>query len=141
MFPFHFKNFVGNLDIEYPNYDGIPKDSPVFIYYKENSDLSKHEIWRRFYRILQENNISYLRPAKNLTGEWIFNLKEFRHTFDCLKDVEYLQGSITIEPEYFRKINDNETDDEDLTEETSIKISVYKEDLTLLKNNQPTISD
>lgn len=141
MFPFHFQNFVGNLDIQYPNYDGIPNDSPVFIFYKENSDLSRHEILRRFFRILQDNNITYLRPAKNLTGEWIFNLKEFRHSFDCLKDVDYLQGSITIEPEYFRKVTESEYDDEDLTEETSIKISVYKEDLALLKSNQPTISD
>ncbi|WP_340066036.1 hypothetical protein [Ascidiimonas aurantiaca] len=141
MFTFHFKNFVGNLDVQCPNYDGIPNDSPVFIFYEENSDLSKHEILRRFYRILQGNNISYLRPANNLTGEWILNLKEFRHSFECLKDVEYLQGSITIEPEYLRKLGDNGYDDEDLTEKTSIKISVYKEDMALLKSNQPTISD
>jgi hypothetical protein len=67
MFPFHFKNFVGNLDIQYPNYDGIPNDSPIFIFYREESDLSKHEILRRFYKILQNNNITYLRPSKNLT--------------------------------------------------------------------------
>ena len=141
MFPFHFKNFVGNLDIQYPDYDGIPNDSPVFIFYREESDLSKHEILRRFYRILQENNILYLRPSKNLTGEWIFNLQEFRHSFDCLKDVDYLQGSITMEPGYFRKVNNVESDEENLTEETSIKFSVYKEDLTLLKSNQIVITD
>jgi hypothetical protein len=141
MFPFHFTNFIGTLDIQYPNYVGIPNDSPVFIFYKENSDLSKHEILRRFYKILQANNISYLRPSTSLTGEWIFNLKEFRNSFDCLKDVEYLQGSITIEPEYFRKVNDNVTDEENLTEETSIKFSVYKEDLDLLKSNHLVISD
>lgn len=141
MFPFHFKNFVGNLDIQYPNYDGIPNDSPIFVFYREESDLSKHEILRRFYKILQNNNITYLRPSKNLTGEWVFNLKEFRHTFDCLKDVEYLQGSITIEPEYFRKVNDVDSDEENLKEETSIKFSVYKEDLHLLKNNQIVITE
>jgi hypothetical protein len=92
MFPFHFQNFVGNLDIQCPNYDGIPNDSPVFIFYKENADLSRHEILRRFFRILQDNDITYLRPAKNLTGEWVFNLKEFRHSFDSLKDVDYLQA-------------------------------------------------
>ncbi len=141
MFPFHFTNFVGNLDIQYPDYEGIPNDSPVFIFYREKSDLSKHEILSRFYRILQENNISYLRPSKNLTGEWIFNLQEFRHSFDCLKDVDYLQGTITIEPEYFRKVNDVESHDENLTEETSIKFSIYKEDLDLLKSNQIVITD
>ncbi|MBN4085003.1 hypothetical protein JYT89_01530 [Flavobacteriaceae bacterium AH-315-B10] len=141
MFPFHFINFIGNLDIQYPNYDGIPNDSPVHIFYREESDLSKHEILRRFYRILQKNNISYLRPSKNLTGEWKFNLQEFRHSFDCLKDVDYLQGSITIEPEYFRKVNDVGSDEESLNEETSIKFSVYKEDLNLLKSNQIVITD
>lgn len=141
MFTFHFKTFVGNLDIQYPNYDGIPNDSPIFIFYREESDLSKHEILRRFYKILQNNNISYLRPSKNLTGEWVFNLKEFRHTFDCLKDVEYLQGSITIEPEYFRKVNDADSDEENLKDETSIKFSVYKEDLHLLKSNQIVITE
>jgi len=139
MFPFHFKNFVGTLDIQYLNYDGIPNDSPVFIFYREESDLSRHEILRRFYKILQENNISYLRPSKNLTGEWIFNLQEFRHTFECLKDVDYLQGTITIEPEYFRQVADS--DDGNFTEKTSIKFSVYKEDLNLLKSNQPLVSN
>lgn len=141
MFPFHFINFVGNLDIQSPDYDGIPNDSPLFIYYKEKSDLSKHEILRRFYRILQKNNISYLRPSKNLTEEWIFNLQEFRQTFDCLKNVKYLQGSITIEPEYFRQITEIDSDEENFTEETSIKFSVYKEDLNLLKSNQIVITD
>ncbi|WP_127018618.1 hypothetical protein [Flagellimonas beolgyonensis] len=133
MFPFHFKNFIGNLDIQYPDYEGIPNDSPVIIFYQEESDLSKHEILRRFYKILKENQISYLRPAQSISGEWIFNLQEFRHSFDCLKDVEYLQGSITIEPEYYRKVNDDELN-ENFKEETSLKFSVYKEDLKLLKN-------
>ena len=51
MFPFHFRTFVGNLDIKYPDYDGIPNDSPIFLFYKENSDLSKHEIFKRFKTI------------------------------------------------------------------------------------------
>jgi nucleoside 2-deoxyribosyltransferase len=141
MFPFHFQNFIGTLDIQYPNYDGIPNDSPVFIYYKEDTDLTKHEILKRFYKLLQVDNITYLRPAENLTGEWIFNLQEFRHNFECLKEVDYLQGSITIEPEYFRKINDYKNNEERSTEETSIRISVYKEDLNLLKSNQLVIND
>jgi nucleoside 2-deoxyribosyltransferase len=141
MFPFHFQNFIGTLDIQYPNYDGIPNDSPVFIYYKEDTDLTKHEILKRFYKLLQVDNITYLRPAENLTGEWIFNLQEFRHNFECLKEVDYLQCSITIEPEYFRKINDYKNNEERSTEETSIRISVYKEDLNLLKSNQLVIND
>jgi len=141
MFTFHFQNFIGNLDIQHPSYQGIPNDSPVFIFYKEKTDLSRHEILRRFYKILRENNISYLRPSENLTGEWIFNLQEFRHSFTCLKDADYLQDSITIEPEYYRQVNNSESDRENLTEETSIKFSVYKEDLNLLKSNQTRVSD
>lgn len=141
MFTFHFKNFLGNLDIQGPSHQGIPKDSPIFIFYKENSDLSKHEILRRFYRLLQENNISFLRPSKNLTEEWVFNLQEFRHSFSCLKDVEYLQGSITIEPEYIRSVNDFESEGVNYTEDTLIKFSVRKEDLKLLKSNQLSVSD
>jgi len=64
MFTFHFVNFVGILDIQAPTHKGIPPESPVFIFYKEEEDLSKHEILRRFNRILNKNNISYLRPLK-----------------------------------------------------------------------------
>lgn len=141
MFPFHFQNFIGTLDIQFPNYKGIPNDSPIFIFYKEKSDLSRHEILKRFYTLLQKNNITYLRPSKHFTGEWIFNLQEFRHSFDCLKDVDYLQGSITLDPEYITKINDTDSNEELIKEETSIKFSVYKEDIHLLNAVQQIISE
>lgn len=141
MYPFHFEIFAGNLDIQYPTHDGIPKDAPVYIFYTEKSDLSKHEILRRFYRILQKNNISYLRPSKSLTEEWVFVLQEFRHSFECLKDVDYLQGSITIEPEYYQRNIDFDSKGEKLSEETSIKFSVFKEDLSLMKSNQIVLSN
>ncbi|MCK7590778.1 hypothetical protein M0G43_09345 [Subsaxibacter sp. CAU 1640] len=143
MFSFHFQNFLGKLDIQYPNYKGIPNDSPVYIFYKENSDLSKHEILRRFYNLLKLNDITYLKPEKNLTSEWIFDLSEFKRSFRCLNDVDYLKGIITIEPEYFRKFNESleEEQDCDIEEETSIKFSIKKEELDLLKYNTNVISD
>ena len=140
MFTFHFQTFANILNIDYPKHDGIPNDSPVHLFYKEKSDLSKHEILRRFYKILQENNISYLRPSRNLTSEWVFDLQEFRHTFDCLKNVDYLKGSITMEPEYIRKIIDDDIEG-DTIEETTLKFSIFKEDLNLLKSNHIIISD
>ncbi|SFZ92416.1 hypothetical protein SAMN05428642_102711 [Flaviramulus basaltis] len=141
MFTFNFKVFANHLDIEFPTHKGIPNKSPVHIFYSEKSDLSKHEILKRFYKILQKAEISYLRPIRNITGEWIFDLKEFRHNFDCLKDVDYLKGAITIEPEYIRKIHNIDSYDENLSDETTIKFSVYEEDLKFLKGNHVTISD
>lgn len=128
MFTFHFKNFIGILDIQSPRHD-IPPESPVFIFYTEKGDLSKHEILRRFQKLLSKYNISYLRPFKNLTGEWIFDLSEFKYNFDCLNKTKYLKGKITLEPEYIRKVEKDEYSDEIISEETTIKISVYPEDL------------
>jgi hypothetical protein len=137
MFVFNYINFVGNLDIQAPTHKGIPSESPVFIFYKEKGDLSKHEILRRFNRLLNKYDITYLRPLKNLTSEWLFNLQEFKHSFDCFKDTKYLKGQITIEPEYFRRIETDEFTDEITLEETSIKFTIYPEDL----NNLNTIID
>ena len=140
MFTFHFQIFNNILNIDYPKHKGIPNDSPLYLFYRENSDLSKHEILKRFYKILQDNNISYLRPSKNLTSEWIFDLQEYRHTFDCLKDVDYLKGSITMEPEYIRNIIDENLEGK-IIEETILKFSIFKADLYLLKSNNIIISD
>tara|TARA_B110000090_G_scaffold203743_1_gene248815 strand:- start:575 stop:1453 length:879 start_codon:yes stop_codon:yes gene_type:complete len=139
MFTFNYKVFANNLDIEFPTHEGIPNNSPIHIFYSEKSDLSKHEILKRFYKILQKAEIPYLRPISNITGEWIFNLKEFRHNFDCLKDVDYLKGAITIEPECIRKTPNIDSHDENLSKETIIKFSVYEQDLKLLKENHVTI--
>lgn len=139
MFTFHFKNFFGNLDIQAPTHDGIPPDSPIFIFYQEKEDLSKHEILRRFNRILNNYRISYLRPLRNLTGEWIFDLQEFKHSFKCFKDTKYLKGKITIEPDFLRNIETDEYTDEITSEETTLKFSIYPEDMQSL-NTAPDLS-
>lgn len=131
MFVFHFINFVGHLDIQAPTHKGIPPDSPILIFYKEKEDLSKHEILRRFKRILSDNDISYLRPVKGLTSEWILDLQEFRHSFGCLSNSVYLKGQITLEPEYFQDRKVNESSDKIISEETIIKFSIYPEDLSI----------
>lgn len=124
-------NFIGILDIQVPSHKGIPSESPVFILYKENENLSKHEILKRFNRILTKNEIKYIRPLENITGEWLFNLQEFKHSFDCLNETKYLKGKITIEPEYFQRVEIDEFSNEIILEETSIKFSIYPEDINI----------
>ncbi len=134
MFTFHFINFFGNLDIQEPVNKGILPESPTFIYYQEKEDLSKHEILRRFNSLLNSNNITYLRPLKNLTGEWIINLQELKHSFKCLNDTKYLNGKITIEPEYIRNIENDKLTDEIILEETTLKFAIYPEDMQNLNS-------
>jgi hypothetical protein len=129
MFVFHFVNFVGNLDIQAPTYKGIPPESPILIFYKENEELSKHEISRRFLRLLNKYDISYIRPFKNLTNEWLIDLQELKNTFDCLGNTKYLKGKITLEPEYILKIEKDEYTDEVKLVETTIKFAIYPNEL------------
>lgn len=131
MFVFHFVNFVGNLDIQVPRNHGIPPDSPILIFYKEKGDLSKHEILRRFNKILSDYNISYLRPVKSLTGEWLLDLQEFRYSFECLSKSQHLKGKITLEPDYTQERTVDEYSDEIIHEFTRIKFSIYPEDLKI----------
>lgn len=124
----HFKNFIGNLDIQYPQYE-IPADSPVFLFYKEKGNLSKHEILRRFYKLLTDNNITYIKPIKHITGEWLIDLKELKYAFSCFANSEYLTGRITSEPEYFRTTKTDEFTEEVIYEDTSIKFSIYPDEV------------
>lgn len=135
MFTFHFINFVGTLDIQAPSLSGIPAESPILIFYKEKEDLSKHEILRRFRKLLSKYDITYLRPFKDLTSEWIVDLNEFKYQFDCLKETKYLKGQITIEPEYIRDKKYNDYTDEIVSEETTLKFSIYPEDVRMFSLN------
>jgi len=139
MFVFHFINFVGNLDIQAPTHEGIPAESPILIFYKEQEDLSKHEILKRFRKILSKNEITYLRPFKDLTSEWIIDLQEVKYRFDCLKDSQYLKGKVTIEPEYIQNNRIGEYTDEVVSKETSIKFSVYPEDVKIFSTYSSSI--
>lgn len=139
MFTFHFVNFVGNLDIQAPTHSGIPTESPIFIFYKENEALSKHEILRRFRKILTDNEITYLRPFKDLTSEWIIDLREFKYLFSCLKDTMYLKGQITIDPEYTQNRKLDEYTDEIKSEETIIRFSIYPEDVNMFSSTTSSL--
>lgn len=138
MFVFNYINFVGNLDIQAPTHDGIPPNSPILIFYKEKGDLSKHEILRRFNKILTKYNITYLRPVRNLTGEWVMDLKEFRHSFACLSESDKFNCQVTIEPDHIYKSEINDFTDEIISDYTTIKFSIYPEDLLLSSVNNNT---
>lgn len=134
MFVFHFTNFVGSLDIQAPTHDGIKARSPVIIFYQEKEDLTRHEILKRFNRLLNENEVSFIRPVKELTNEWVINLQELRHQFECLEDSKFLKGKFTIEPEFVKRENRDVITDELLGEETQLKFSIYPEDVEIQAN-------
>lgn len=107
MFYLHFVNFIGNLDIQFPTHK-LPSESPIFLSYREKEDLSKHEILRRFEKLLDNNSIKFLRPYKSLTSEWLVDLQELKYSFPCFRDTKYLKGTLSVEPQYFqnKKLDD-----------------------------------
>lgn len=135
MFTFHFINFVGVLDIQEPTHSGIPSESPIFIFYREKEALSKHEMLRRFHKILSKYNITYLRPLKELTSEWIVDLNELKYSFSCFKDTKFLKGQITIEPEYIKDNKYDEYSENIISEETMIKFSIYPDDIRMFSSS------
>lgn len=129
MFTFHFKTFLGQLFLDEPIHAGAPSESPVLIFFREKEDFTKHEMLRRFNNLLQTKNISWLRPFKNLTGEWVVDLKELKNNYAILNDTEYLKGKATIEPEYFQNEKRNEYTDEIEEVETWLKFGIYPDEI------------
>lgn len=134
MFTFYFTEFVGQLDIQSPTHAGIHSESPIVILYTQKEDLTKYEILRRFNRLLNANNITFLRPLKELRNEWLINLQEFRHSFECLKDSIYLNGQYIFEPEIIKYENRDQNSDELINDVTQIKFAIYPEEVNILSN-------
>lgn len=128
MFSIHFVNFLGVLDIQFPTHD-IPPESPVFLFYREKENLSKHEILRRFKNLLEKNHISFIKPYKGLTSEWLVDLQELKHSFKCFQDTKYLRGFLSVEPQYFQQQSVDAFTEEIIVEETYIRFSIYPEDV------------
>ncbi len=128
MFSLHFVNFLGNLDIQAPTHD-IPQESPVFLFYREKENLSKHEILRRFKALLEKNDVTFIRPFKTLTSEWLIDLQEMKHSFKCFENTVYLKGSLSVEPQYYQNSKLDDYTEEIVEEETLIRFSIYPEDL------------
>jgi hypothetical protein len=129
MFVFHYKTFVGQLQVDEPYFDGIPSESPVLIFFNQKEDLTKHEILKRFNNLLQAKSISWLRPFRSLTNEWVIDLKELKSSFKILENTEYLKGKVTVEPEYFQRENRDEYSDEVISIETSLKLAIYPDEI------------
>lgn len=128
MFYLHFVNFIGNLDIQFPTHK-LPSESPVFLSYREKENLSKHEILRRFKKLLENNNVKFLRPYKSLTSEWLVDLQELKYSFSCFENTKYLKGTLSVEPQYFQNRKLDDYNEETVEEETSVRFSIYPEDI------------
>lgn len=139
MFTIHFQKFINDLHISEPEHD-IPLDSPVFIFFEQKGDISKHEILRRFNKTLSENKIYYLRPLKNLTSEWVVDLQEMKSHLKSLSNVVYLKGKFTLEPEVFNDKIWDEVDEEMIVQKTILKFSFYKDEVELNSIFSPTYS-
>ena len=139
MFVFFFKTFVGQLQLDEPTHEGIPSEDPILIFFKEQEDLTKHEILRRFNNLLHQNKITWLRPFKELTNEWVIDLKELKNTYKILGKTEYLKGKLTIEPEYYQEEQKDIYTDEFKSINTIIKFSIFPDEIHALNLNSDSI--
>lgn len=139
MFTFYFTTFIGKLQIHPPTHNNIPNESPVLIFFQQNEDLTKHETLRRFNKLLQENKISWIRPFKELTNEWVVDLKELKNSFKILEHTEYLKDKLTIEPEYFQNRTFDEDTDEVKSVTTTIKFAIYRDEIHSLNSSTEPI--
>lgn len=130
MFSLSFVNFLGILDVQYPTHD-IPSESPIFLYYSEKDNLTKNEILRRFKKLLEINKITYLRPFKSLTTEWMVDLQELKYSYPCFANTQYLKGVTTVEPQYLQNKKFDDYSEEVIEVETLIRFSIYPEDIFL----------
>lgn len=134
MFVFHFNTFLDRLDIQIPSHFGIPSDSPVLFFYKEKEDLSKHEILRRLNNLLHRHQINCIRPFKDISNEWVIDLKELRNTFPILSRTEYLKGKLTIEPDYNQTQEISEFTKEVKSTQTTIKFAIYPDEINAVNS-------
>jgi len=139
MFVFNFKTFIGQLQLDEPFHKNIPSESPILISFREKERLTKHAILRRFNNLLQQNEITWLRPLKDLTNEWVVDLKELKSNFDFLEKTEYLKGRLTIEPEYFQNETIDPFTEKLISVESTIKFSIYPNEINALNSSNVSI--
>ena len=142
MITINFQESYGVLDIQEPNFK-VPNTEVVYIFYTQQSELSKTEILKRFKNLLHTSDIRFLRPLKNISGDWLIDLKEMRHYFSSLKEVEFLNHKYTFEPEVIYDSYITE-DEEKIINKTILKLSFYKEDIlknTIKSNISESIPD
>ena len=97
-----FKTFVGpRIDFEFSGEKNANPNSSISIYFKQKGKLTRHQILKELKKILPLNEITFIRPLQSLTGEWIIQLNEMRNYFNELKTLNYMKGTISIEPDYW----------------------------------------
>ena len=97
-----FKTFVGpKIDFEFSGEKNANPNSSISIYFKQKGKLTRHQILKELKKILPLNEITFIRPLQSLTGEWIIQLNEMRNYFNELKTLNYMKGTISIEPDYW----------------------------------------
>ncbi|WP_291117877.1 hypothetical protein [Empedobacter sp. UBA7248] len=132
MVTIHFQEFINQLHISEPNFEIKNADS-INIFFEQNGNITKHEILKRFNKILSDNFLFYLRPLNNLTSEWVIDLEEMKDNLKSLKDLNYLKGKITIEPDIIYNKVWNEVDDTHYIDKTILKFKLLKEDINQTK--------
>jgi hypothetical protein len=129
MFIIHLKEFANTITIDFTIAENTPSESPVILYYTEEGKLSEHELLRRFNTNLKSINYDWIRPLKNLTNEWVIDLKQMKHTFGVLENTKYLKGKITIEPDFFQDTTVNEVSGKETVKSSSVKFSIFPSDI------------
>jgi hypothetical protein len=125
MFVINIRKFANTINIQETAAENVPSESPVIICYTEEGKLTQHEVLRRFNDNLKAIPYDWIRPLKNITSEWIIDLKQMKHTFEILKNTSYLKSKITIDPEFFQHKTFNNSIGREIVKTSSIKFSIY----------------
>lgn len=129
MFLINIRKFANTITINETVAENVPSESPIIICYTEEGKLTEHETLKRLNKILIEIPYDWIRPLKNLTSEWVIDLKQMKHTFESLKNTLYLKSKITIDPEFFQNTEFDYTSGREIIKSSSIKFSIYPSDV------------
>ena len=125
MFVINIRKFANTVSINESVAENVPNESPIIICYTEEGKLTEHETLRRLYEVLKAIPYNWIRPLKNITSEWVIDLKEMKHTFESLQNTLYLKSKITIDPEFFQNTEFDYLKGRDVVKSSSIKFSIY----------------
>ena len=131
----NFIDFHGNLDIQVAGSKNAPSNSPVILIFTKKEKLSQHNILKRFASLLRNKNIHWIRPVQEITKEWFIDLNELRYTFEVLEHYDFLNGNITIEPEYILSEEKEEFTEEVVDYETQVTFRIKPDDIFIIPDS------
>lgn len=129
MYTITFQLFPSYLEIDIPTHEIPNKEAPVIIVYSQLGNISDHEILKRFCNVLSSSDITYIRPNRILTSEWIIDLKELKSNFSTLSEFNYLRGKFTIEPEIIKDRTFCNEEGRLVVRKTILKFIINKDDV------------